>query len=124
MESEGRRETLLDLLSPLKLKPKQLQQLTASETKCGLFIASLEKGFILHADENDLAIICETDLLGERVQQRTRDKRKIVNSDTLIHVICGVENWAASGAFRSWRWSLWWFSYIKKIAVLMQNSYY
>lgn len=84
VESEGRRETLLDLLSPLKLKPKQLQQLTASETKCGLFIASLEKGFILHADENDLAIICETDLLGERVQQRTRDKRKIVNPDTLI----------------------------------------
>ncbi|PJG82607.1 transcription-repair coupling factor [Caviibacterium pharyngocola] len=84
VESEGRRETLLDLLSPLKLKPKQLNALNPTHAeKCGLFIGALDHGFILEG-ESPLAVICETELLGERIQQRQRDKRKSVNPDTLI----------------------------------------
>ena len=84
VETEGRRETLLDLLAPLKLKPKQIKRLAqAKEQPYGLLISSLDNGFMLEGDK-PLAIICETELLGERVQQRSRDKRKSVNPDTLI----------------------------------------
>ncbi|MDO4626050.1 MAG: transcription-repair coupling factor [Pasteurellaceae bacterium] len=99
VESEGRRETLLDLLAPLKLKPKQIQTLNQiTEHRHSLLISALDNGFILNTAVKNLAefspdqsnetsgfaIICETELLGERVQQRSRDKRKSVNPDTLI----------------------------------------
>ncbi|HBO39081.1 MAG TPA: transcription-repair coupling factor, partial [Pasteurellaceae bacterium] len=84
VESEGRRETLLDLLAPLKLKAKQIKHLAqADEHTCSLWVNALDNGFIIDR-EKPLAIICETELLGERVQQRSRDKRKSVNPDTLI----------------------------------------
>ncbi|QLB13538.1 transcription-repair coupling factor [Bisgaardia hudsonensis] len=85
VETEGRRETLFDLLSPLKIKPKQIQSLhqIADAEPQSLYISGLENGFITHCDE-DVAIICETELLGQKVQQRHRDKRKTVNPDTLI----------------------------------------
>lgn len=84
VETEGRRETLLDLLAPLKLKPKQIKHPTqAAAQTYSLWISSLDHGFIIEG-QTPLAIICETELLGERVQQRSRDKRKSVNPDTLI----------------------------------------
>ena len=84
VETEGRRETLLDLLSPLKLKPKQIKSLAqAEQEKFSLWVSSLEQGFIIEQIP-PLAIIGEANLLGERVQQRSRDKRKSVNPDTLV----------------------------------------
>ncbi|BFU64117.1 transcription-repair coupling factor [Rodentibacter abscessus] len=83
VETEGRRETLLDLLQPLKLKPKQIQSLEQTQEKFSLLVGSLEQGFIIEQTP-PLAIIGETDLLGERVQQRQRDKRKTINPDTLV----------------------------------------
>lgn len=84
VETEGRRETLLDLLSPLKLKPKQIQSLEQIENeKFGLLVSSLEQGFIIE-QSLPVAIIGEANLLGERVQQRFRDKRKTINPDTLV----------------------------------------
>ena len=84
VETEGRRETLLDLLSPLKLKPKQIQSLEQIENeKFGLLVSSLEQGFIIE-QSLPVAIIGEANLLGERVQQRSRDKRKTINPDTLV----------------------------------------
>ena len=83
VETEGRRETLLDLLSPLKIKPKQIKILSeANQDKFNLWVSRLEQGFIL--DEAKLAVITEHEILGERVQQRQRDKRKAVNPDTLV----------------------------------------
>ena len=83
VETEGRRETLLDLLSPLKLKPKQIQSLEQAENeKFSLLVSSLEQGFIIQL--LPVAIIGEANLLGERVQQRSRDKRKTINPDTLV----------------------------------------
>ena len=83
VETEGRRETLLDLLSPLKIKPKQIKTLSeANQDKFNLWVSRLEQGFIL--DEAKLAVITEHEILGERVQQRQRDKRKSVNPDTLV----------------------------------------
>ena len=84
VETEGRRETLLDLLSPLKLKPKQIQSLEQAENeKFSLLVSSLEQGFIIE-QSLPVAILGEANLLGERVQQRSRDKRKTINPDTLV----------------------------------------
>ncbi|HHF3865627.1 transcription-repair coupling factor [Haemophilus influenzae] len=84
VETEGRRETLLDLLSALKLKPKQIQSLEQIENeKFSLLVSSLEQGFIIE-QSLPVAIIGEANLLGERVQQRSRDKRKTINPDTLV----------------------------------------
>ena len=84
VETGGRRETLLDLLSPLKLKPKQIQSLEQAENeKFSLLVSSLEQGFIIE-QSLPVAIIGEANLLGERVQQRSRDKRKTINPDTLV----------------------------------------
>ncbi|MCI5764526.1 MAG: transcription-repair coupling factor, partial [Actinobacillus porcinus] len=86
VETEGRRETLLDLLKPLKLKPKQIKTLSqAEEQHFSLMVSRLAHSFIIEAEsEVKIAVICETELLGERVQQRSRDRRKSVNPDTLI----------------------------------------
>ena len=74
---------MLDLLSPLKIKPKQIKTLSeANQDKFNLWVSRLEQGFIL--DETKLAVITEHEILGERVQQRQRDKRKAVNPDTLV----------------------------------------
>lgn len=84
VETEGRRETLLDLLSALKLKPKQIHSLEqAQDEKFSLLVSSLEQGFIIE-QSLPVAIIGEANLLGERVQQRSRDKRKTINPDTLV----------------------------------------
>ena len=74
---------MLDLLSPLKIKPKQIKTLSeANQDQFNLWVSRLEQGFIL--DEAKLAVITEHEILGERVQQRQRDKRKAVNPDTLV----------------------------------------
>ena len=71
------------MLSPLKIKPKQIKTLSdANKDKFNLWVSRLEQGFIL--DEAKLAVITEHEILGERVQQRQRDKRKAVNPDTLV----------------------------------------
>ncbi|QDJ13110.1 transcription-repair coupling factor [Mergibacter septicus] len=88
VETQGRRETLLDLLAPLKIKPKEIKQLIQTEQQdFNLMIGSLEHGFILEANQYHptIAIICESDLLGERIQQRQRQhQEKQINPDALI----------------------------------------
>ncbi|MGX2975140.1 transcription-repair coupling factor [Ursidibacter arcticus] len=87
VETEGRRETLLELLSPLGIKPKQIKKLEQVSEPFNLMIGNLDQGFMIEQASGEiLAIICETDLLGEKVQQnRSREKqRKTVNPDTLI----------------------------------------
>ncbi|MDO6524738.1 transcription-repair coupling factor [Motilimonas sp. 1_MG-2023] len=86
VESQGRRETLLSLLDKVKLKPKQFQQLvdfTQSEARLGLIVGDVSRSFILPSA--NIAFICETELLGDRVVQRRRkDSKKTVNTDALI----------------------------------------
>ncbi|WP_210436401.1 transcription-repair coupling factor [Dickeya zeae] len=83
VESEGRRETLQELLSRIKLSPtpvKRLEQLTSPG--CYLMIGASEHGFIDTLRQR--ALICESDLLGERVSRRRQDSRRTINTDTLI----------------------------------------
>ncbi len=83
VESEGRRETLLELLSRIKLKPKPIEQLDQAK-KAGhyLMVGYCERGFL--DQESQLALICESDLLGERVSHRRRDNRRTINTDTMV----------------------------------------
>ncbi|GEM80521.1 transcription-repair coupling factor [Vibrio superstes] len=85
VESEGRREALLELLSPVKIAPKavsSLEEALAGNDKFTLVLGASEHGFI-HEDP-DFALICESDLLGDRVIQRRKKDKRAVNSDTVI----------------------------------------
>ncbi|SLM63665.1 MULTISPECIES: transcription-repair coupling factor [Dickeya] len=83
VESEGRRETLQELLSRIKLAPQLITHLDeATASGCYLMIGASEHGFIDTLRQR--ALICESDLLGERVTRRRQDSRRTINADTLI----------------------------------------
>ncbi|CNK20082.1 transcription-repair coupling factor [Yersinia alsatica] len=83
VESEGRRETLQDLLARIKISPTLITQLSqATDPGHYLMIGASERGFL--DTDKQLALICESDLLGERVSRRRQDNRRTINTDTLI----------------------------------------
>ncbi|ABL99537.1 transcription-repair coupling factor [Shewanella amazonensis SB2B] len=87
-ESEGRREALLELLGKAGLKPKlfgHLDEFLASDSPHGLVVAPLAMGCQLKMGKSQLAVVCETELFGERVsQERRRDKQRQLSQDVLI----------------------------------------
>ncbi|MFA3761415.1 transcription-repair coupling factor [Yersinia sp. 2466 StPb PI] len=83
VESEGRRETLQDLLARIKISPSLITALPqAAAPGHYLMIGASERGFL--DTDKQLALICESDLLGERVSRRRQDNRRTINTDTLI----------------------------------------
>jgi transcription-repair coupling factor (superfamily II helicase) len=83
VESEGRREALGELLGRIKVAPKRIYRLDeASDRGRYLMLGSSEHGFI--DTLRNRALICESDLLGERVSRRRQDSRRAINPDTLI----------------------------------------
>ncbi|NDL61901.1 transcription-repair coupling factor [Acerihabitans arboris] len=83
VESEGRRETLQELLARIKIIPKLIARLDdAAGPGNYLIIGASERGFIDYF--RGRALICEGDLLGERVSRRRQDNRRTINADTLI----------------------------------------
>ncbi|MCS0026749.1 transcription-repair coupling factor [Vibrio alginolyticus] len=85
VESEGRREALTELLQGIKVSPVvhgSLYQALDSGDRFSLILGAAEHGFI--HEELNFALICESDLLGDRVIQRRRKDKKAVNSDTVI----------------------------------------
>ncbi|MBB3168510.1 transcription-repair coupling factor [Simiduia aestuariiviva] len=75
VESAGRREVLLELLRSIQLSPTHFdswQEFIAAQQAIGICIAPLDQGLQLSAP--NLAIITESALFGERVQQRRRRK--------------------------------------------------
>lgn len=85
VESEGRREALSELLNGIKVRPSEVENLDAAikaKDKFSLILGSAEHGFI--QEEQNIALICESDLLGDRVVQRRKKDKKSVNSDTVI----------------------------------------
>ncbi|MBP8065448.1 MAG: transcription-repair coupling factor, partial [Aeromonadaceae bacterium] len=86
-ESEGRRESLRELLAPLDLRLAEFSSLDdflTAKPRCGILVAPLEKGCLL--SDLGLALVCEGELLGQRiVQRRRRDKQKAsTNNDAII----------------------------------------
>ena len=83
VESEGRREALGEMLARIKIAPKHILRLEeATGNGCYLMIGAAEHGFV--DSQRNLALICESDLLGERVARRRQDSRRTINPDTLI----------------------------------------
>jgi transcription-repair coupling factor (superfamily II helicase) len=69
--------------SRIKVAPKRITRLDdAQDTGRYLIIGSAEHGFI--DTLRNRALICESDLLGERVARRRQDTRRTINPDTLI----------------------------------------
>lgn len=83
VESEGRRETLQELLARIKVKPAAIDSLPQADRPGHyLLIGASEHGFIDGLRHR--ALICESDLLGERVSRRRQDSRRTINPDVLI----------------------------------------
>ncbi|CAH0525558.1 transcription-repair coupling factor [Vibrio hippocampi] len=84
VESEGRREALLELLVRIKLKPQQCDSLAEALTdknRFSLIIGQCEHGFVY---PEHFALVCESDMLGDRVIQRRKKDKRSINSDTVI----------------------------------------
>jgi transcription-repair coupling factor (superfamily II helicase) len=82
-ESAGRREVLLELLARLKLKPKEVQgwaQFCAGTQRLAITIAPLDEGLQL----DELALIAESPLFGQRVMQRRRREKTRDAGDNVI----------------------------------------
>ncbi|KRW62172.1 transcription-repair coupling factor [Pseudomonas sp. TTU2014-080ASC] len=82
-ESAGRREVLLELLARLKLKPKEFenwQAFTTGKDRLGICIAPLDEGLLL----DDLALVAESPLFGQRVMQRRRREKTRDGGDNVI----------------------------------------
>ncbi len=82
-ESAGRREVLLELLARLKLKPNEFDSwpaFTASTERLGICIAPLDDGLLLE----DLALVAESPLFGQRVMQRRRREKSRDGGDNVI----------------------------------------
>ncbi|MBD2783601.1 transcription-repair coupling factor [Xenorhabdus sp. DI] len=83
VESEGRRESVQELLSRIKINPIKINQLTDADSPGHyLMVGAAEHGFV--DEDHHLALICESDMLGERVSRRRQDNRRTINTDTLI----------------------------------------
>lgn len=83
VESEGRRAILSELLAQVKILPKLISRLgDAAERGAYIIISASEHGFIDMLRVR--ALICEGDLLKERISRFSLDNRRIINANTLI----------------------------------------
>jgi transcription-repair coupling factor (superfamily II helicase) len=91
-ESEGRRESVLELLERNHIKPQyfdDIESFVASSEKLGITVNTLNSGFIFQskgsAKKNAIALITEDELLGERVKQnRRRTKQQNIQADAIF----------------------------------------
>jgi len=83
-ESAGRREALLELLKKHKIQPDYCENWSgflATEKSLCITEGNIGRGFQI---KNDIALIAESEILGERVSQKRRRKHGDVNEDAII----------------------------------------
>lgn len=95
-ESQGRRESVLELLhrsdATTKITPQtfnSINEFINSPEKMGITVNALSEGFIFQtqgtAKKNAIALITETELLGDRVRQSRRlSKQKDIQTDAIF----------------------------------------
>lgn len=84
-ESAGRRETLLELLGRIRIRPSTVEtwdDFLASSEKIAITVAPLEQGLV--QTEPRLALIAESQLFGERIQQQRRRQKTQDNADMVV----------------------------------------
>ncbi len=85
-ESAGRRETLLEVLKQIDIKPTQFehwQEFVDSTASLGIAVAPLDQGLWL-TDQN-LVLITEAQLFGNRIAQRRRRNKNQSNTDFIVN---------------------------------------
>ena len=91
-ESQGRRESVLDLLERDNIKPKLFQSLEdfiTSDSNLGITVNALNQGFCFQsktsAKKNAIALITEAELLGDHVRQsRRQSKSQDIETDAIF----------------------------------------
>lgn len=91
-ESQGRRESVLELLARNNISPplfNSLEHFIESDEKIGITVNALSHGFTFQSKgasaKNAIALITESELLGDRVRQtRRRAKQQDVNADAIF----------------------------------------
>ena len=84
-ESVGRRETIMELFRAEKTRPLLCQdwdEFMGDEVRFGLIVAPLEQGAVL--ENPSVVILSESQLFGERVQQRRLRKRRRQLTDSIV----------------------------------------
>lgn len=84
-ETAGRRESLLELLARVPLKPEPVDSWNAfvdSDTRCAITIAPVDQGLL--SNDPAIALIAESQLFGQRVMQRRRRGKTTDLGDTII----------------------------------------
>jgi transcription-repair coupling factor (superfamily II helicase) len=84
-ESSGRRETILELLAKHGLRPSACagwREFVNADIKLGLAVAPLQQGAVLL--DPRIAVICEAQLFGERVEQRRLRRRRQFDTEALV----------------------------------------
>ena len=84
-ETAGRRETLLDLLSEINIRPSQFESwndFINSDETLGMAVAPLDHGLILESPK--IALIAESQLFGQQVMQRRLRQKREQDPNTII----------------------------------------
>lgn len=83
-ETAGRREALLELLKKYKITPSYCENwhaFLASKSPLSITEGNISCGFQI---KHDIALIAESEILGERVSQKRRRKNSDINEDAII----------------------------------------
>jgi len=91
-ESQGRRESVLELLARDSIKPKlfgSIEDFIESSEKLGISVNALNQGFSFqakgNAKKNAIALVTESELLGDHVRQsRRRNKSQDISADAIF----------------------------------------
>ena len=91
-ESQGRRESVLELLKRNNMVPQQFNDIETfinSDEKIGITVNALSAGFIFQSKgaslKNAIALVTESELLGDRVRQaRRRKKQQDTQADAIF----------------------------------------
>ncbi|MDO3386386.1 transcription-repair coupling factor [Gilvimarinus sp. SDUM040013] len=84
-ESAGRRETLLELLNRIRLRPKEVtgwHAFAQGDDKIAITVGNIDQGLCI--DDPAIALITESQLFGERVQQTRRRRQSQENADNVV----------------------------------------
>ena len=83
VESEGQRESVQELLARIKIKPAEIPQPDGCNC-AGIYITDQCRGHSFGDNDRQRVLICESDMLGERVVRRPPGHPPRLNTDTLI----------------------------------------
>ena len=84
-ESAGRREYLLDILKDFEIQPSVVdgwKEFLQKDSNIGITISPLDEGLLI--DEDNIAIITESNLFGRRAKLKRKRRRQIRDAESLI----------------------------------------